>query len=237
MLNEELNCITKMTSICIAPGCKSLENERHGISFFSFPKDKKLLKGWKLIINNKKIIKTMKICSRHFLKSDFLNPRRKAPILKKDAVPSLFFVDKKTPKTIIESPKTSNPGDLLLHDKKMEPVNINELVLNNSIPPENTSCDEEPCCDVPSCGNKALDGVSFFKAPNRNKGQVKFKYKDGTVQIMDRRTAWLKLASLEDDVVQPKRQWRFCSKHFKQSDFKLGTELQCFLSFVFDIFY
>lgn len=87
---------------CAVFGC-GVDNQAKGFSpdtkFFSFPKDKELEAKWKHICKreDKFILKTARICSKHFCDEDYernlkhellgYKPKKYRP-LKKDAIPS-----------------------------------------------------------------------------------------------------------------------------------------------------
>lgn len=93
----------KRASHCFVPGC-STQYKNSRLSMFSPPKDENMLKKWKILIrrSDKEITAKSCVCELHFQKKFILKnyvhiingetvtiPRGK-PILKKDAIPTIF---------------------------------------------------------------------------------------------------------------------------------------------------
>lgn len=82
---------------CCVPDCNNRRNKNPSLSFHSFPGDKNISKQWIHKVrrdvgpNFNPFSKDTKVCSEHFIQSDYrLTFGGKGRFLKSDAVPSLF---------------------------------------------------------------------------------------------------------------------------------------------------
>ncbi|XP_006813686.1 uncharacterized protein LOC100375164 [Saccoglossus kowalevskii] len=95
-----------MPTVCCVPFCEGKGYrlvDGHNVSFFSFPKNKNILKQWIHAIKrdpgkNFKLNRSTKICSLHFTEKDFKYTLAKRRFLLNNAVPSCFkWSESKTP--------------------------------------------------------------------------------------------------------------------------------------------
>lgn len=76
---REANHITDMGFKCCVPGCKSgyASDNSSNVSMFSFPSDEVRMKQWLRLIHRADFVpnKNSKVCSKHFIESDFISDR------------------------------------------------------------------------------------------------------------------------------------------------------------------
>ena len=58
---------------CVAAFCFNNSNKSKGISFHTFPKDKKLRNAWEITVGRRSLPKNPKLCSDHFEVTDYEN--------------------------------------------------------------------------------------------------------------------------------------------------------------------
>lgn len=224
---------------CFVPCCNIQKNSRlskiEKRRFHKFPiNNEALFEKWKEVIfcnttNIPDITRESAVCSVHFRERDYAKSKKtgsRTLHLKKNTVPSIGLTKKEDeldylpvddnetePLEYFDDDSDSNPFPTINNyskinfEKEVTPVKVFSL---------------GPVCDIPACRKGVLDQVALFDAPKPNKGQVTFKNKDGTAEVMDRRTAWLKLAHLTDEDDDETKEWKFCSLHFLPKDFRPG---------------
>ena len=92
-----------MPHYCCVRGCHNSSESRKDLSWHGLPRnDGQLLKIWTTKIGRDprhfNVTKHTKICSEHFLNSDFIEPESVKKRLKKNAVPSVFKCSERQPK-------------------------------------------------------------------------------------------------------------------------------------------
>ncbi|XP_018332733.1 PHD finger protein 20 [Agrilus planipennis] len=128
-----------MVRRCYVPDCSSEEGkeEHQGVTFHKIPMHSDIRPKWMLLCRipeDKKDMKVIYICSRHFLNADFCHFKGKKYMLKQGVLPSVFPWKKAIPKkTKLQkgnclSPPSANSDDNLLktvvNDNKEEEISI-----------------------------------------------------------------------------------------------------------------
>ncbi|CAN7945060.1 unnamed protein product [Ixodes pacificus] len=157
---------------CCIPECSQRgyrDNFGNKVSFHKFPRSEAMFQKWVSAINGEdskflNVTKSVVVCSRHFLPSDFqpkINARRR--LLHETAVPSLFSF-----KMAKKSPKRSSP--LPLRHFKQDPAQPSEqrpvrsTGLESACPSQDTDSSETPP-PMSDCGDEDFSGSDSSVPP------------------------------------------------------------------------
>lgn len=103
---------------CAVMGCTSNNNKRSknilDLRFFRFPRDKQVCEQWilKCYQKFKFNVKTSRLCSRHFVESDYCLKEKLLKLpqnkwkLKSDAIPSLHLIKSPSVQTSLQQKRT-----------------------------------------------------------------------------------------------------------------------------------
>ena len=213
-LPKENHCVyvRKMDNYCNATCCVPYCARTHGygyrfegdkVSYHSLPKDEKLLKAWRVQIQDNsgpdiKVTKTSKICSRHFNKRDLLvSIKSGRRILRSNAVPSKFAWTKGA---TCCTPQTDENVSKIRHE---------------NIKKEKEDKNKTSCC-VPLCTQSTYEVIQGVKITFHMLPKDKAKLKIWLVKMKVDREPHFKVT----------RQTRICSMHFNEEDFYL-TKTGC----------
>lgn len=121
----------RMVSSCVAYNCTTRSRKESGISFFGFPlSNPPLLKKWILAIRREGLrpSRSTRICSKHFDPESFqCRPDASYPLLRQDAVPSVFDFSMHNNEDVGKNKKKITTTEKLLLELKDEYPSDNEI--------------------------------------------------------------------------------------------------------------
>lgn len=192
---------------CSVEGCLSDSNrpEDIGVTFHKVPLHSDVRPKWMSLCHipdNKKLVKIIYVCSRHFLRADFCNFKGKKYMLKQGVLPSVFPWDKSKLEAIkAEAKSESSPEKVSANDLKKDIKSVKDEL---QIKPKNENNDEKPEkvgmieTDIKTEPKDKLDEFEKSKASQSSDGPMKFAI-NTRIEALDFNSEWFPAKIIEVD--------------------------------------